>query len=76
MSFLVILNFRSTAKKELMDFFTWSNFSINWLIFRHLIKKFDQVKRSSEIWSTDPLSIDVVYVVQEERDDQLYQKYS
>ena len=30
--------------------------SINWLIFRPLIKKFDQLKMSSEIRSTDPLS--------------------
>jgi len=36
-----------------MDYFTWSNFLINWLIFGHLIEKFDQVKMSSEIRSSD-----------------------
>ena len=32
--------------------------SINWLIFRRLIKKFDQLKMSSEFRSNDPLSRD------------------
>ncbi len=48
MSFLVILKFQSTAKKEWTYFGSWSNYSINWLIFRHLIeliiKSFDQLK--------------------------------
>jgi hypothetical protein len=30
---------------------------INWLIFRRLIEKFDQVKMSSEIWSSDRFPI-------------------
>ena len=50
---LGFLKFRSSAKKEPTDFGSWSNYSINWSIFRRLIEKFrssDSIKWNSIKW--------------------------
>jgi hypothetical protein len=65
------MDFGSNHLTESLDRITWPNqlietfinvilsyfkVSINWPIFRRLTEKFDQLIRSSEIRSTDPLS--------------------
>jgi hypothetical protein len=53
---MTLLKFWSSAKKEPLDFGSWSNNSVKRLKFRRLTEKFDQVKMSSEFRSNDPLS--------------------